>query len=97
MAIAFGNAAGLVFKCLVDMRWVYKDADQSIVGASRKFALYSAFGIGTTLVFWAVELLFHYIFDTTLMTNVGAVIDLTIGYTLKYNLDKHITFAIRRS
>lgn len=92
-AILFGNASGLVFKFIVDKYWVFEDVDPSLVASSRKFALYAAFGVFTTLLFWAVELTFHYIFQTAFMTNVGAVIGLCIGYVIKYNLDKHVTFA----
>jgi len=92
VAIVFGNAAGLFFKYVADKYWVFEDADPTIVGNSRKFAMYAAFGVFTTLIFWATELLFHYIFGTVLMTNIGAVIGLCIGYVVKYNLDKHITF-----
>ena len=97
LAIAFGNGAGLVFKYIVDKYWVFDDVDASLVNNSRKFTLYAAFGVGTTLIFWAVELSFHYLFQSALMTNVGAVIGLTIGYAIKYNLDKHITFAAART
>lgn len=93
LAIAFGNGAGLIFKYIADKYWVFDDGDASLVSSSRKFALYFAFGVGTTLLFWGVELAFHYIFQSVLMTNVGAVIGLCVGYVIKYNLDKHITFA----
>lgn len=93
VAIAFGNGAGLIFKYIADKHWVFDDVDASLVSNSRKFALYAAFGVGTTLIFWGVELAFHYIFQSVLMTNVGAVIGLCIGYLIKYNLDKHVTFA----
>lgn len=93
LAIAFGNGAGLVFKYIADKYWVFEDADPSLVQNSRKFALYAAFGVGTTLIFWGVELAFHYIFQSQFITNVGAIIGLCIGYVIKYNLDKHVTFA----
>lgn len=92
VAIAFGNAAGLFFKYVADKYWVFEDADATIVGNSKKFAIYAVLGVFTTVVFWVVELLFHYLFGTVFMTNVGAVLGLCIGYVIKYNLDKHITF-----
>lgn len=96
VAIAFGNGAGLVFKYFADKYWVFEDVELSFAQNSRKFALYTAFGIGTTFIFWGVELAFHYIFQTQLMTYVGAVVGLCIGYVIKYNLDKRITFAAAR-
>ena len=96
VAIAFGTGAGLVFKYIVDKYWVFEDVDPSLAGNSRKFAIYAAFGVVTTLIFWGVELTFHYIFQNELMTNVGGVIGLCVGYVIKYNLDKHVTFAAAR-
>lgn len=95
VAILFGNAAGLFLKFVADKYWVFEDSESSIVATSKKFALYAAFGVLTTLVFWAVELAFHFAFNSQVMTNVGAIIGLTIGYVLKYNLDKLITFRDR--
>lgn len=93
LAILFGNGAGLFFKYVADKYWVFEDGEASLGGNSRKFALYTAFGVLTTLIFWGVELVFHYAFKTQFMTNVGAVLGLSIGYVIKYNLDKHVTFA----
>ncbi|MFT3722008.1 MAG: GtrA family protein [Hyphomonadaceae bacterium] len=95
-AILFGNASGLVFKFIVDKYWVFEDVDPSLAASSRKFALYAAFGVFTTLLFWAVELAFHYIFQSAFMTYVGGAIGLCVGYVIKYNLDKHVTFASRQ-
>jgi putative flippase GtrA len=92
VAILFGNAAGLFLKFVADKYWVFDDQESSIVANSRKFALYAAFGVFTTLIFWTVELAFHFAFQSQIMTNVGAVIGLTIGYVAKYNLDKLVTF-----
>lgn len=92
LAIAFGNASGLVFKYICDKYWVFDDPGMTLAGDSRKFALYAAFGVFTTLIFWGVELAFHYAFQSAFMTNLGAVIGLGIGYVVKYNLDKHVTF-----
>lgn len=96
VAIAFGNASGLVFKFIADKYWVFEDVDPSLVANSKKFAMYAFFGVFTTLVFWAVELAFHYLFNSILITNIGAVVGLCIGYVIKYNLDKHITFSEAR-
>ncbi len=93
VAIFFGNAAGLVFKFIADKYWVFDDVDPSLVANSKKFALYAFFGVFTTLLFWGFELAFHYAFQSVVMTNVGAVLGLCVGYVIKYNLDKHVTFA----
>lgn len=93
VAIAFGNASGLIFKFIADKYWVFDDVDPSLAANSKKFAMYAVFGVFTTVIFWGVELVFHYVFQSVLMTNIGAVTGLCIGYVIKYNLDKHVTFA----
>lgn len=93
-AIAFGNASGLVFKYICDKHWVFGD-DAPIQGDGTKFGLYALSGVLTTAIFWAVELSFHYVFQTAFMTNVGAVLGLSVGYVIKYNLDKRVTFRAR--
>lgn len=91
-AILVGNASGLLFKFIADKYWVFEDGEATLTGNSKKFALYAAFGVATTGIFWVFELLFHYLFGTVFMTNVGAVLGLCIGYVIKYNLDKRVTF-----
>lgn len=93
VAMPAGVAAGLVFKFMVDKAYVFGDADMSVRGVGRKFALYTVFGAAMTLVAFAVELSFHYAFGTVLMTNVGALVGLVIGYAGKYRLDERITFS----
>ena len=92
-AIAVATLASLVFKYACDKYWVFGDLDSSAATNSRKFALYSAFGLLTTVIFWATELAFHYAFGTAFMTNLGGFLGLCAGYVIKYNLDKRITFA----
>jgi putative flippase GtrA len=91
-ALVVGTGTGLVFKYIADKNWVFEATSRDLVDDSRKFALYTATGILTTVIFWGVELSFHYIFQTHVMTVLGGVIGLVIGYVVKYNLDKRITF-----
>jgi putative flippase GtrA len=92
LAIACGTGAGLLFKYICDKYWVFEDGELSVSKDSRKFLLYAAFGIFPTLIFWGTELVFHYMFVTRFMTNLGGFIGLCVGYTIKYNLDKLVTF-----
>ena len=57
------------------------------------FFLYSITGVFTTLIFWAIELLFHIIFTNSEMRYVGGSIGLAIGYYIKYNLDRIFVFS----
>lgn len=92
-AIGCGNAAGLMMKFVLDKLWIFDDGeDTSMRSNARKFVLYTTFGVLTTAIFWGMELLFHYAFESQFMTNVGAVIGLIIGYTIKFQLDHRFTF-----
>ena len=61
---------------------MFEDTEASIGGNSKKFAMYAAFGVFITLVFWGTGLLFHDLFSDAFMTNVSAVIGLCIGYVI---------------
>jgi len=49
-------------------------------------------GIITTLLFWGVELGFDYFFDHHLAKYAGAITGLSLGYLIKYHLDKRFVF-----
>ena len=55
-------------------------------------------GIMTTVIFWGFEILFDYIFHTKAWRYAGGVLGLTIGYSIKYYLDKRFVFTpLRRN
>lgn len=91
-AVLTGTAVGLVLKYGLDKRWIFHDRLLSSREEGRKFTLYTATGIGTTLVFWGSETAFWMIWNTHTMREIGAVIGLTIGYVVKYNLDRRYVF-----
>ena len=49
-------------------------------------------GVFTTLIFWGFEITFDYIFNNENAKYAGAVIGLSIGYIVKYLLDKKFVF-----
>jgi hypothetical protein len=49
-------------------------------------------GLFTTFIFWGFELGFNFLFESTPMRYLGAVIGLTIGYFVKYQLDLRYVF-----
>ena len=55
------------------------------------FIRYSILGVFTTIIFWVIDL-FWLIWETEHMREFGAIIGLSIGYVLKYNLDKKYVF-----
>jgi len=90
IALLVGTFVGLFLKYILDKRWIFKDTSTGIQG--KKFSLYTAMGIVTTLIFWGVETTFWLIWQSNAMRELGAVIGLSIGYTIKYGLDRRFVF-----
>jgi len=91
-AVVLGTLMGLATKYLLDKRWIFYDARAGFEGESRKFALYTVMGLATTAIFWSTETIFWIIWETDFMREVGAIIGLAIGYTIKFNLDRRFVF-----
>lgn len=95
-AVGAGTIVGLFIKYLLDKRWIFYDIETGIKNHSRKFSLYTAMGIVTTAIFWGTETAFWLIWETDMMRELGAVIGLSIGYVVKYNLDRRFVFTDRQ-
>ncbi len=95
-AVGVGTLVGLVIKYLLDKRWIFCDLETGARNHSRKFSLYTAMGIITTAIFWGMETAFWLIWQTDTMRELGAVIGLSIGYIVKYNLDRRFVFTDRQ-
>ena len=91
-AIGIGTFIGLIIKYIMDKRWIFGDLTVGISDNTRKFALYSIMGVSTTLIFWASETLFWWIWHSDYMREMGAVLGLSIGYFIKYHLDRTFVF-----
>lgn len=92
LAVLAGTAVGLVVKYLLDKRWIFHDATSGIRAQTRQFGLYTAMGLVTTAIFWATETAFWLTWGTHAAREAGAVIGLTIGYVVKYRLDRRYVF-----
>jgi putative flippase GtrA len=92
VALLIGTLSGLFTKFFLDKNYIFNDFDHSLKNNSKKFTLYSFNGICTTFIFWGTESLFYFVFATDFARELGAVIGLSIGYVLKYRLDKKIVF-----
>jgi len=95
LSILAGTAAGFVLKYVLDKRFVFDDAYGGRAGEARKVALYGAFSVLTTLVFWGFELAFWHVWKTDAAKYAGAVIGLSIGYAAKFWLDRTFVFKER--
>jgi putative flippase GtrA len=96
VAIGAGTIIGLVIKYLLDKRWIFHDIATGVKNHSRQFTLYSAMGLVTTAIFWGAETVFWYIWHTDMMREVGAILGLSVGYIVKYHLDRRFVFTDRQ-
>lgn len=91
-----GTLTGLVTKYLLDRHWIFFNGRGNFADHSRKFTLYTIMGGITTLIFWVTEWAFDYVSGgDELWRYTGAVVGLSIGYTVKYRLDKRFVFERR--
>lgn len=91
-AMAAGTVAGLVVKYVLDKRWIFDDRSTGLRAHGQRFSAYAAFGLLTTAIFWGFETAFWLWGGTDGWREAGAVIGLTIGYVLKYRLDRRYVF-----
>jgi putative flippase GtrA len=49
-------------------------------------------GVFTTIIFWGTEIAFDYLIRTPNAKYLGAMIGLSVGYVIKYYLDKKYVF-----
>lgn len=92
IAIICGTLAGLVTKFILDKYLVFEDWEQELSTELKKFTIYSGLGIITTLIFWFVEWSFYIFWNHPAAKYVGGALGLSVGYTLKYYLDKRYVF-----
>ena len=94
IALIFGTLTGLISKYILDKNYIFKDFDHSLKNNSKKFTIYSVNGFFTTIIFWGMESLFYFVYSTSFARELGAIVGLSIGYFLKYRLDKKYVFQV---
>jgi putative flippase GtrA len=92
LSVIVGTAVGLLIKYVLDKKYIFRFSANSLAHDSSLFVMYTAMGVVATLIFWGFEFTFEYLFHTKFMRYLGAVIGLSIGYFIKYNLDKRFVF-----
>lgn len=97
LSILAGTGTGLLVKYVLDKRHIFEYTSESLVHDGRLFVLYSFMGLFTTALFWGVEYAFQWLWGTNAMRYLGGAIGLTLGYFIKYRLDKHYVFINRSS
>ncbi len=96
IAVGMGTLVGLVVKYVLDKRWIFYDVETGVKAHAGKFSRYTAMGLITTAVFWGTETLFWALWQTTAMRELGAIIGLSVGYVIKYQLDRRYVFTDRK-
>lgn len=91
-AMTIGTLAGLVVKYVLDKKYIFFYVVNNMKDDTKKFTVYSLLGILTTFIFWGTEIAFDTLSQNPYAKYLGAVIGLSIGYTIKYFLDKKFVF-----
>ena len=92
IAILVGTLLGLITKYILDKIYIFKYKVENLYDYSKNFSMYMFTGIFTTMIFWIFEYSFYILFDNSIAKYIGAIIGLTMGYTVKYVLDKRFVF-----
>ena len=92
ISILVGTVMGLPLRYFLEKRYIFNFTSKNLVHDGKLFVFYSAMGVITTLIFWGTEYAFHLIYDTDFMRYLGGVIGLSVGFYVKYQLDKKYVF-----
>ena len=92
VAIPVGTAVGLVVKFVLDRKYIFKADTVPLSKDGRQFIAYTATGVLTTVLFWGSEIAFELLFASREARYVGAILGLSCGYILKYQLDRRYVF-----
>lgn len=92
VSVLIGTLVGLLLKYALDKRFIFGFRAANLGHDSKVFMLYAGVGGLTTLVFWGFEFSFHVLFGTREMRYLGGALGLSLGYLLKYQLDKRFVF-----
>ena len=95
VSLFFGTISGLGVKYILDKRYIFYYRTRSPGDEAAKVFLYAVMSGFTTAVFWAVEISFDALFDFAAARYVGAAVGLTLGYSLKYELDRRFVFVAK--
>ncbi len=92
LAMSMGTFAGLLVKYILDKKYIFFYTTKNRKDDGKKFFLYSLMGVFTTLIFWGFEIGFDLCLETPNAKYIGAVVGLSVGYVIKYFLDKKFVF-----
>ena len=91
-ALFIGTLVGVIIGYLLDKNWIFLDETKISKNYGKQFFLYAITGAIHTPIFWVIETLFWFIWMTEQMRELGAIIGLTLAYTVKYFILKNYIF-----
>lgn len=97
IAIGVGTVIGLASKYLLDKKYIFNFTPVNRNHSRDTFLIYCTMGVVTTAIFWGFEYSFNELYDSKEMRYLGGVIGLSIGYYIKYQLDKRYVFIHSRA
>lgn len=92
LSLTVGTATGLLVKFWLDKRYIFHFSARDRLHDGAVFFLYASTGVATTAVFWGVEVAFQVFFDNVAMRYLGGMLGLSLGYVIKYALDRRYVF-----
>lgn len=92
LSILIGTTAGLPLRYVLDKRHIFGFTSDNLRHDGRLFVLYTAMSVITTIIFWSTEYAFHRLFGTDAMRYLGGVLGLSLGFIVKYRLDRRFVF-----
>ncbi len=92
LSVLTGTAAGLPIKYVLEKRHIFGFESENLAHDGKLFFIYTFLGVFTTALFWGTEFAFQEVFGTDMMRYLGGAIGLTLGYIIKYHLDKRFVF-----
>lgn len=96
-SVLVGTAVGFFAKYVLDKEFIFYDRRETALREANKLMLYGLTAVITTLIFWGSEWACWYIWHNSMTKYAGGTCGLTVGYILKYHLDKRFTFQPKES
>lgn len=92
VAMFMGTLVGLISKYILDKKFIFHFKPKNKKNDAKTFISYTLTGSITTLLFWGIEISFDSVFGGEVAKYIGAIIGLSLGYSIKYLLDKKFVF-----
>jgi putative flippase GtrA len=91
-SIVAGTAVGFVVKYGLDKYFIFDERELEAGHMTRQVALYGLTAVASTLVFWAMEIVFWIATGDVPWKYFGGAIGISLGYVLKFLLDRRWVF-----